>query len=1176
MIEVLDVNRLLVKLYSLIIIFSLSACGGGGDIASPPANLAPTISGTPPVLVNIGIVYDFTPDAQDADGDTLTFSVNNKPDWLQLDSATGNLTGTPTDQDAQNYSTIKIIATDPSGATASLPDFDLLVNSAPVIVTNTQLSYIEGSDATLSALNSSDVDGHVFTYVWEQTDGPTINIDDPYLSSITLSMPLVDASTNVSLTLTLTDEYGAVSREDLVFAITTDDSAPTVKSFVFFVSGEPTEATLAWLPAVDNATPAYKIQYRLYASALEFFTPDASTLKGSYQGEISATVTGLTVDTLYYFKLVAIDAAGNETMQANYANLTTASVSAVPSGEIVNEATKLNLGALDISGANNDVYAFAVNENTVEPEIGSFLIGEDANGEGYLRKVESVDNNQTTLTLETSQASFTDVLETASFSTTTHLRSVADEQVAINKLRSQQSSQSNVSVVNPSAIWKEQLLSITESGAIPQTSNRKLKSPAANSTQRLKSTPFVLTPNASVKLTGDFFFEPVVKSDIHWSFFSVDRYEADVSGHFSFDGSIEFNYKAAAPEVDELIQVFTRTFTSRYIIGGVPVYQDTILTLSAQFQVNEAKIAIAAKVDNHLSAEVSFNTVYENGVWTNTPISGFNKSLTATATVKGNVLAEIRLIPEVKLRFYKIASVAVSVEPFLTGELAVEAVTQVDLIGEGPGLLSEYGFTKFDSSIGVDVNFYTDLTILKKTIARYPATGSNNLYTNNWQLFGLPKLEITTDKKNPPSIYSPMTLTGQTTPYTNSFGDTNPIDPNSLRWATFPDISNGAGATFNWQPDKHGEIFSVYFIGNSTKLGDIGQQFLVQEIDMRDTDADGMPNAWEDFYKFNAISAADAGTDWDEDGVTNLDEYIASTNPKDAICDFFYAEYYADNTRVLDSDIGEYEGTTDTSVPGYTVKSYFTPHQTRDGTWKGYLSKREVFINGEIERREIYESFKDEACLVISEQARTIYTVDGRDEMLFGAYKNDNGVWNPVLEGFFKQYYNSGRIKQITHQTAYKFSNGIWYYVSDGFHESYYDNNGQDGLPQLSRRGPVVVKEIIGWGWTGVTEGLVESWYQSGALFRSQNFIGKLETWADIWGSYSVGVIDYFENGRVSVDNPKVVIQDSSGNWSSVTHGTVYIYYCDGALRSSSVYEYGVFISSWSSDTSVDHPCTPP
>ncbi len=98
-------------------------------VKASTANRAPVISGTPAKTATPGVAYSFQPVASDPDGNTLGFTILNKPSWATFSTTTGKLSGTPASGNVGTFSGIRISVSD-SKATVSLPDFSIAVANA--------------------------------------------------------------------------------------------------------------------------------------------------------------------------------------------------------------------------------------------------------------------------------------------------------------------------------------------------------------------------------------------------------------------------------------------------------------------------------------------------------------------------------------------------------------------------------------------------------------------------------------------------------------------------------------------------------------------------------------------------------------------------------------------------------------------------------------------------------------------------------------------------------------------------------------------------------------------------------------------------------------------------------------------------------------------------------------
>ena len=227
----------------------IAACGSGStgtDPESPAANNPPQIVGVPPAIAQMGMAYEFAPSASDADGDTLTFQIENRPEWATFNPITGKLEGTPSAAALPTYQRIRIIVSDGKSA-SELPAFDLTVqglpptNTAPTIGGTPPGSVVAGNSYEFVP-QVSDPDGQ--TLVFSVTGRPSWAQFDTVTGRLWGTPVAGDVGTHSGIAISVSD--GVAETAMPVFAITVSSgTTPGPTNLAPVIAGTPAAAVAA-------------------------------------------------------------------------------------------------------------------------------------------------------------------------------------------------------------------------------------------------------------------------------------------------------------------------------------------------------------------------------------------------------------------------------------------------------------------------------------------------------------------------------------------------------------------------------------------------------------------------------------------------------------------------------------------------------------------------------------------------------------------------------------------------------------------------------------------------------------------------------------------------------------------------------------------------------------------
>jgi hypothetical protein len=267
-----------------------------------PTNTPPSISGTPPTTASVGVAYAFTPTVTDPDGNTLTYSIANRPSWATFNSSTGRLAGTPTSANIGSFQGIRISVSD-GQASANLPLFTIVVgnaaNRAPLISGTPPTSVMQGTAYSFQP-TASDADGDSLTFsVLNAPSWATFSTTTGRLQGTPTSS---NVGTFSNVTIRVSDGK-------------TTTSLPAFSIAVLAVASG--SATLSWTPPTTNTngTPLTNLAgYRVHwGRAAGSYT---STVTVNNPGLTSYVVGNLAPGT-YYFVVTALNSAGAESPLSN-------------------------------------------------------------------------------------------------------------------------------------------------------------------------------------------------------------------------------------------------------------------------------------------------------------------------------------------------------------------------------------------------------------------------------------------------------------------------------------------------------------------------------------------------------------------------------------------------------------------------------------------------------------------------------------------------------------------------------------------------------------------------------------------------------------------------------------------------------------------------------------------
>ena len=337
--------------------FELTVTDNDGDTSS--ASVAITIVNNIPPIAQAGgdnRVYEnnsFELDASasaDSDGSIASYwwqQINISEHSIDLsDPASAQPSFTAPAVAADFELSFELTVTDNDGdASSDSIVITVLDNIPPVARASAEAQAYEGSSVQLDASTSSDADGDIVYYFWQQTVGPKADIANPEAETTSFLAPAVDDSTTLAFQLTVAD-VGQASDTASVAITILDNTAPSAQAGA---DQEVYEGTSVRLDASASSDAENNIVDYLWQQSTE----PVISIANPQEQSIAFTAPDVAADTNLSFHLTVTDSANlidTDTVVVTVLNNTAPSAQA-GADQKVYESTSVQLDASASSDA---------------------------------------------------------------------------------------------------------------------------------------------------------------------------------------------------------------------------------------------------------------------------------------------------------------------------------------------------------------------------------------------------------------------------------------------------------------------------------------------------------------------------------------------------------------------------------------------------------------------------------------------------------------------------------------------------------------------------------------------------------------------------------------------------------------------------------------------------------